>query len=140
VETDPLAPKLFVWLCSESSLLPPPGVNPAPGICNGGPLRLVCIFSDGVRCEPIGVAIVSLGGPALLGMLRGGSAEPPASDIGGAATLFTGLWLGEAGMDRPNRGTLLPDCDRLPAPGMGGRSSGAGDAMSMRFGGLLATR
>lgn len=91
MEIDPLAPKLFVRLCSESSLLPPLGVNPAPGICNGGPLRLACIFSDGVRCEPMGVAMVSLGGPTLLGMVRGGSADPPASDIGGAATLFIGL-------------------------------------------------
>jgi hypothetical protein len=37
VETEPLAPKLFVLLRGESSLLLP-GVK--PGICNGGPLRL----------------------------------------------------------------------------------------------------
>lgn len=50
------------------------------------------------------------------------------SDIGGAAVLFTGLWLGEAGIARPKRGTLLPDCCR-PWPGIGGRNRGAGEAM-----------
>ena len=67
----------------------------------------------------------------MFGIANGGRAE--FSDIGGAAELFTGLWFGDAGMARPSRGTLLPDCD-LPAPGMGGRSNGAGDAMSDRSG------
>ena len=78
----------------------------------------------------MGVARLSLGG-CLLGIANGGRAE--VSDMGGAAELLTGLWLGDAGMARPNRGTLLPDCD-LPAPGMGGRSNGTGDAMSDRSG------
>lgn len=48
------------------------------------------------------------------------------SDMGGAAALLTGRWLGEAGMARPNRGAPAP-CRR--APGMGGRSRGAGEAI-----------
>lgn len=55
--------------------------------------------------------------------------------MGGAAALFTGLWLGDAGIAKPNLGTLLPDCER-PAPGIGGRRSGAGEAISARSGGL----
>jgi hypothetical protein len=95
----------------------------------GGTLRLF-VPSCGVWFDPIGVARLSFGG-CLLGIANGGRAE--FSDMGGAAALLTGLWFGDAGMARPNRGTLLPDCD-LPAPGMGGRSNGAGDAMSYRSG------
>jgi hypothetical protein len=40
----------------------------------------------------------------------------------------TGLAFGDGGMDRPRRGVRLPLCERLP--GMGGRRSGAGDAMA----------
>lgn len=76
------------------------------------------------------MARLSFGG-CLLGIANGGRAE--LSDIGGAAALFTGLWFGDAGIASPSRGTLLPDCDR-PAPGMGGRSNGAGEAMSVRSG------
>lgn len=68
------------------------------------------------------------------GMESGGSADV-FCDIGGAAELLMGLWLGEAGMARPSLGTLFPDCDR-PAPGTGGRRRGAGEAMLARFGGL----
>ena len=136
VDTEPLgllllAPKLGVLLCAESSPLLAP-LAP-PGITRGGPLLLFCVFSFGVWFVPIGVARLSLGGCLLeLGIARGGSAE--FSDIGGAAVLFTGLWLGEAGIASPNRGTLAPDCDLAP-PGIGGRSSGAGEAISVRSGG-----
>lgn len=82
---------------------------------------------------PIGVARLSFGGCLLgLGIAKGGNAE--FSDIGGAAALFTGLWFGEAGMASPNRGTFVPD-GVLPPPGIGGRSNGAGEAMSERSGG-----
>jgi hypothetical protein len=84
----------------------------------------------------MGVARLSLGGPALPGIMSGGRAAPPTSDMGGAAALLTGLWLGEAGMERPSLGPLLLDCER--APGMGGRRRGAGDAMSARPGGSTA--
>lgn len=60
------------------------------------------------------------------------------SDMGGAAALFTGLWFGEAGIARPRRGTLFAEFPRF-APGIGGRRSGAGDAMSTRSGGCWAT-
>ena len=53
------------------------------------------------------------------------------SDIGGTAELFTGRWFGDAGMERPNLGSLGPDCDR-PPPGTGARSKGAGEAMLER--------
>ena len=130
VETEPLwllllAPKLGVLLCVESSPLLP--VLAALGICNGGPLLLTCVFSCGVWFVPIGVARLSFGG-CLWGIANGGSAE--FSDMGGAAVLFTGLWLGDAGIASPNRGTFGPDGD-FPAPGMGGRSNGAGEACLM---------
>lgn len=60
------------------------------------------------------------------------------SDMGGAAALLTGLWFGDAGMDSPRRGILFAELPLL-APGIGGRSSGAGDAMSTRSGGGCAT-
>ena len=137
VETEPfglplLAPKLGVLLCAESSPLLPPLA--APGITKGGPLLLFCAFSCGVWLVPIGVARLSLGG-CLLGIASGGRAE--FSDMGGAALLFTGLAFGEAGMASPSLGTLLPDAV-LPAPGIGGRSNGAGDAISARSGGSTA--
>lgn len=59
--------------------------------------------------------------------------------MGGAAALLTARWCGEAGIARPKRGTLPPDCDR-PAPGMGGRRRGAGEAMSRRSGGSTVRR
>jgi hypothetical protein len=74
---------------------------------------------------PMGVARLNLGGWAL-GIDNGGSAG--LSSIGGAAALLTGLWLGDAGIARPSRGSLFADPAR-PAPGTGGRSSGTGDAI-----------
>lgn len=53
----------------------------------------------------MGVARLSLGG-CWRGMERGGM--PEFSAMGGAAVLFTGRWLGDAGIARPSRGTL-PD-------------------------------
>lgn len=97
----------------------------------GGPTLFFCGFSCGVWLEPIGVARLSLGG-CLVGIAKGGRAE--FSDIGGAAALLTGRAFGEAGIANPNRGTLFPE-DDLPAPGIGGLSNGAGDAMSVRSGG-----
>lgn len=61
-------------------------------------------------------------------MVNGGIAT--LFDMGGAAVLLTGRWLGEDGIARPSRGTL-PPCWR-PAPGMGGRRSGAGEDMMAR--------
>ena len=88
VEIDPLwllllAPKLFVRLRADSSLLPP-----LAGTINGGPLLLGCAFSCGGWFEPIGVATLSFGG-CFFGISRGGSAE--ASVTGGAAELLIGL-------------------------------------------------
>ena len=80
---------------------------------------------------PIGVANCSFGG-CFEGICSGGRAE--FSDIGGAAALLTGRWAGDTGIASPNRGTLGPE-PALPAPGMGGLSNGAGDAMSVRSGG-----
>ena len=135
VESDPaafvpvLAPKLFVRLCAESSLLFAALDAPRlPGMTNGGPRRRGCTFSCGVWLEPMGVAKLSLGACGRP-MPMGGR-----SDMGGAAELLTGLWCGDAGIDSPSRGTLGPDCCRW-APGMGGRRRGAGDAMSERSGG-----
>lgn len=92
VDSDPaafvpvLAPKLFVRLCAESSLLfaalDPPRLL---GTISGGPLLRGCAFSCGVWFEPMGVARLSLGGcglPMVAGCM---------SDIGGAAELLTGL-------------------------------------------------
>lgn len=45
--------------------------------------------------------------------------------------LTTGRAWGEGGMERPSRGVRLPLCER--APGMGGRSSGAGEDMAGGF-------
>lgn len=135
VDSDPaafvpvLAPKLFVRLCAESSLLFAALDAPkAPGITKGGPRFRGCTFSCGVWFEPIGVAKLNFGAcdlPIAMGCM---------SAIGGAAELLTGLWCGEAGIDSPSRGTFGPDCCR-GAPGIGGRSSGAGDAISERSGG-----
>ena len=137
VDTDPLLPKLFVRLCAESSLLPPPGVKPAPGICifNAGPLLLLCAFSDGVRLVPIGVARLSFGGPCLPGMdkAKGGNLEDENGTCGGTE-LSTGRWFGEAGIASPSLGSFWPPCDR--PPGMGGLRSGTGEAMSAPLGGL----
>lgn len=72
-------------------------------------------------------------GGCLLGIDSGGSAEP--SDTGGAAAELTGLWFGAAGIAKPKRGTLFPKAV-LPAPGTGGLSNGAGEAMSPRSGGF----
>ena len=68
----------------------------------------------------------------VLSLSEGGAAE--FSDSGGAAALFTGRWAGDAGIARPSRGTLFAEFP-LFAPGIGGRKSGAGDAMSTRSGG-----
>lgn len=137
-----LPPKLPVRLCALSSLLPPPpppAERPPPGITSGGSRRLFCAFSCGVCTFPIGVARLSFGGPCLVFVLSvsdGIAAE--FSDIGGAAALLTGLWFGEAGIARPSRGTLFAEFPLL-APGIGGRRSGAGDAISTRSGGCWAT-
>lgn len=97
-----------------------------------------CVFSCGVWLVPIGVARLSFGS-CRLGMTKGGRPEEgDCCDKGGAATLLTGLWLGDAGMAKPRRGTLGPDCD-FP-PGMGGLSRGAGEAMFDRSTGSTARR
>lgn len=128
-----LAPKLFDLLCADSSLLPPLAERPAPGICSGGPTLLFGAPSCGVPWLPIGVARLSFGG-AWRGICNGGrgiciGGGMLGIDMGGAAALLTGLWLGEAGIARPSRGILFALCCLLPA--IGGRRSGAGDAMSM---------
>lgn len=76
----------------------------------------------------MGVARLSFGGAWRAGMDNGGTAA--SFVIGGAAALLTGRWLGDEGIARPSRGTL-PPCWR-PAPGMGGRRSGAGEDMMAR--------
>jgi hypothetical protein len=88
VDTEPFAPKLFVLLCADSSLLPPPGVKPDPGITNGGPLLFVCP-SCGVCLVPIGVATLSFGGCCFPGIVNGGRLLL-ISLMGGAAALLTG--------------------------------------------------
>jgi len=133
VDTDPFAPKLFVLLCAESSLLPPPGVRPPPGMINGGPLLLLCWFSCGACLVPIGVATLSFGGCCLPGIDNGGRFDI-VSLMSGTAALLTSLCPGLAGIARPSRGSLLPVADR-PPPGMGGRNKGAGLAILGRSGG-----
>lgn len=76
----------------------------------------------------MGVARLNFGGGWRAGMDSGGIAAM--FDMGGAAALLTGRWLGDEGIARPSRGTL-PPCWR-PAPGMGGRRSGAGEDMMAR--------
>lgn len=127
VDMEPLAvalvPKLPVLLCADSSLLAPlverPGLSVKVGFCRRG-----CAFSCGVCAEPIGVARLSFGGPAL-GMESGG--RPTLLAMGGAAPLLTGLWLGDAGMASPRRGTLLAEPCR--PPGTGGCRSGTPEAI-----------
>lgn len=77
----------------------------------------------------MGVARLSFGGACLVGMESGGMAG--LFNMGGAAALLTGRWLADDGIARPSRGTLPADCCRA-APGMGGRSSGAGEDMIAR--------
>ena len=90
VETEPPAPKLPSLLCADSSLLPPLGVSPAPGICNGGPRLRPAALSCGTCLVPIGVARLNFGGCCRPGIERGGSVGG-ISVMGGAAALFTGL-------------------------------------------------
>ena len=92
---------------------------------NGGPLRLF-VLSCGVELDPMGVARLSFGG-RFVGIASGGNAD--VSEIGGAAALLTALWCGDDGIASPSLGSLFAGCVRAP-PGIGGRSSGAGDAMS----------
>jgi hypothetical protein len=73
---------------------------------------------------PIGVASCKRGKDGLDPIAPGiCSVRPP-----GAGPPLTGLTLGEGGMASPNLGVLAPLFWRLP--GIGGRSSGAGEDMA----------
>jgi hypothetical protein len=89
------------------------------GSCSGGrrPRRPDCLPSCGVTLLPMGVLSRS-----------GGGASCGISWIGGIDGSSTGLWFGDAGIDRP-RG-MRPRL-RLREPGIGGRRRGAGESEDM---------
>lgn len=106
-----ISPKLPDLECALASL-EPDADRPVP-ICSGGRPRGTCLPSWGALLEPMGVTTLSLGG-------WGRAWAFP------LASLVTGRWLGEGGIERPSDGG-----PRRPgrAPGMGGRRRGAGADM-----------